>query len=346
MDTHDRFVEWLRDGGAALEGLAIGEGQRGRGVVATRGFAEGEVVARVPRRLLITREHANASSVGRQIRAAGVALSGTHALFAAWLGVERRDPRTAFAPYLEILPDDFAGAALSATAAERALVTGTLTGALLDALEADVDHDHGALTTHVRLWAGRTLADYTWARLCVASRVFALTIDGIATTALVPLGDLLNHAHEPATRWTYDDAAEAFTLTAARTIAAGAEVTDSYGPKSNSQLVVQYGFVLDDNPAAEVELCGHRVTADVAAAPAEALLAALRTRHCDDQVARAALRSEVAAALARCPGTTADDAAILADPAATALARALVRARRDERAALEAWRAFAIAPTP
>ncbi|MBL8627246.1 MAG: SET domain-containing protein [Myxococcales bacterium] len=335
------LMAWLRDAGATCDGLAVGPVPTGRGMVATRAIAAGEVVARIPRGLLITREHARASSVGRQLRDAGVELSSSHATFAAWLCVEARRAASPYAPYLRSLPASYDGFALHAPADERALLLGTLTGDRLALLEHDLARDHALAVARARLMAGVDRATFTWARLCVGSRAFAVTIDGVTTNALVPLADLINHAPTPVTRWAYDQDAAAFTLTAVADVAAGAELTDSYGAKSNGQLAVQYGFTLDDNPADLAEIAGRAVGLPDDDEPAQALWKQLgRDRDPPAQVA-AALHAACAAALARLPAD--DDDARLARPDLTPRARDFVRARRGERRVLAAWQARALA---
>ena len=341
MDATAGFTAWLAEGGA-IHALAIAELDGHRGVIATREIAAGERVATVPRRLLVTRERVKASSVARQLRDTNLTLSSPHALIATWLCVEARG-RSNYAPYLAMLPDDFADFPLHASAAERGELTGTLAGALRDELALDVARDHAALVTKVRLCRELDLATFTRARLCVGSRVFALAIDGLDTTAMVPLGDLLNHDRAPATKWSFDDAADAFTLTATRALAAGAAITGSYGDKANSRLLVQYGFALDDNLHDVAALCGHHVGRDPTDAAGQAVMTELGKRHGAD--ARAVLADAARAAIAAVPSTLAIDAALLADPALTPARRAIVRTRHGELTVLHAWLAHATAST-
>ncbi|MBK7074329.1 MAG: SET domain-containing protein [Myxococcales bacterium] len=348
MDAIGALMAWLRDAGATCDGLTVGPVPSGRGMVATRPIAAGEVVARIPRALLITREHARASSVGRQLRDANVELSSSHATFAAWLCVEARRATSPYAPYLRSLPAAYDGFAIHAPADERALLRGTLTGDRLALLEHDLARDHALAAARARLMAGVDRATFTWARLCVGSRAFAVTIDGVATNALVPLADLINHAPAPVTRWAYDQEAAAFTLTAVADVAAGAELTDSYGAKSNGQLAVQYGFTVDDNPADVAEIAGRAAGLPDDDEAAQALWKQLgRDRAPPAQVA-AALAAACEAALARLPAD--DDDARLARPDLTPRARDFVRARRGERRVLAAWqaraRAYADAAAP
>jgi len=81
----------------------------------------------------------------------------------------------------------------------------------------------------------------------VCSRNFGLQIGGHRTSALVPHADMFNHFRPRETKWTYDDASEAFTITTLQMIPSGAQVYDSYGQKCNHRFLLNYGFAVEDN---------------------------------------------------------------------------------------------------
>lgn len=356
--TTEALMRWLEAGGLEHAGLVVREAPAGRGVFAARPLAAGSVVARIPRPLLITREVAKASSIARQLRGLNVELSGTHAVLAAWLLVEDRDPHAPDRAYLDVLPRDLTSFPVYAPPEERALLAGSLTGEMLRELGETIDDDLAKLG-RTRIGRGIDRAALTWARMCVGSRVFSVRIDGLDTYALVPFADLLNHRRDEAITWGYDQAGEAFTLTARRDLAEGEEAYDSYGRKPNSRFLVQYGFCLDDNDDDQAELrfpASHIVTRDPTDGCSREMLAWLRQRHPEPAAARAVLARAVDAAVARFGSTIADDDALLAGGTLTPRARDFVRVRRGEKQVLAWWqdatnvtRAFDVAggsPTP
>jgi SET domain/Rubisco LSMT substrate-binding len=284
----------------------------------------------------------------KQIRAAGIELSSHHSEIAAWLVTELRRPDSTWHPYLAMMPADFDELPLFASAADRALLAGSLTGRLVDELERSLEADFVALTSQVRLLRTLDRGQWRWARACVSSRAFGLTIDDIATTALVPFGDLLNHDMAPNTSWTFDPDHDAFTITATRAIAAGSEIRDSYGSKSNPRLLLQYGFVIDDNPEDTVELRVPElfvVGRDRASLTATAMLSLVQQRHRDDDdLVHATIVNAVTTALAQYPTTLADDDRLLARSDLSATARRFIRARRSEQQVLTTWLARSPAP--
>ncbi|EKU20979.1 set domain containing protein, partial [Nannochloropsis gaditana CCMP526] len=93
--------------------------------------------------------------------------------------------------------------------------------------------------------------EFKWARMCVCSRNFGLEVNRIRTAALVPYADMLNHQRPRETKWTFDNARQAFTITTLQPIAPGAQVYDSYGQKCNHRFLLNYGFAVENNREAD-----------------------------------------------------------------------------------------------
>jgi len=92
-----------------------------------------------------------------------------------------------------------------------------------------------------------TAAEFSWARMMVASRNFGIVMHGVRTDALVPYADMLNHLRPRQTRWAYDNAKQAFVIHSLVQLHAGQQVYDSYGKKCNSRFLLNYGFAVDHN---------------------------------------------------------------------------------------------------
>ena len=83
-----------------------------------------------------------------------------------------------------------------------------------------------------------------WAMSAVSSRAFSFH----SHRRLLPLIDMANHSFTPSTRIELTDTQPALTLYATRDLQAGDELTINYGPHSNDAYLIDYGFVIDDNP--------------------------------------------------------------------------------------------------
>lgn len=249
------LIDWLTREGAELSSLTLAcDPDRDRHVRAARDVAAGEIVLRVPRRLLITREVARTSDIGAEIAASGGPLRSQHNVMAAFLLQEERRPGSRFAPYLASLPAAFPTSPLFFSAADLALLRGSFTARLIEERKATLARDHRAVCKRAPSLAPLSQGTFLRARLAVVTRVFGITVGGEATSALVPMADMMNHREPPDVGWTYDDDTESFVMVAFRPMAAGQPVHDSYGRKCNSRFFVHYGFVLEDNPDNEAEI--------------------------------------------------------------------------------------------
>ena len=70
--------------------------------------------------------------------------------------------------------------------------------------------------------------------------------------ALVPFADMINHCVNKQTVWSYSNERKGFIMEAIQNVKKGVEIFDSYGKKSNSRFLLNYGFVIDDNDSDEL----------------------------------------------------------------------------------------------
>ena len=78
--------------------------------------------------------------------------------------------------------------------------------------------------------------------------MFGVVIDGVKTNILAPFADMLNHKLPKQTAWNYVQAENGFGIESLTDIPEGTEVFDSYGKKCNTRYLLNYGFVIPDNP--------------------------------------------------------------------------------------------------
>jgi hypothetical protein len=84
-------------------------------------------------------------------------------------------------------------------------------------------------------------------RILVCSRIFGYTKNNEDETGLVPYADLFNHSQKSNTTWYFDDSLDSFILRATETIKKNSEIYDSYGEKTNDELLLYYGFTIKNN---------------------------------------------------------------------------------------------------
>jgi protein-histidine N-methyltransferase len=242
------ILDWLTRNGAAVDRLLLaGEGAAGRGLRAREDVEAGARVLVVPRACVITAEVARGSPGGAALAAAGALAAEAQTALAACLLGEQDEPRSFWRPYLDAMPPVLSSSPLFYGEAELALLQGSSLLEQITARRASVRHDFEALRAAGGL-AGASFDAFVGARFLVSSRVFSVVVAGWPTLAMVPLADMANHRIPPEVRWGWDDASDAFVMTAARDLRAGEPVHAGYGRKCNGRLLLSYGFVLDDNP--------------------------------------------------------------------------------------------------
>ncbi|CAK7270867.1 hypothetical protein SEPCBS119000_004308 [Sporothrix epigloea] len=245
---------------------------RGYGMVATCDIREGQTVLTVPTRALRT-----LATVPKAISRKLVHDVSVHGILAAHLVLEDADDDAAWDAVLPTRDDLEAGMPLLWSPKLRELLPTPARTALQrqqSKLTADWEHVKAAFaeTTDARgatddeaargprrPW-GLTKSNYVRAWLLVNSRTFYYTTPRSEAAlpshddriAMQPVADLFNHTAEGGCKVSYT--AQGFSFVADRAYKQGDEVLISYGAHANDALLVEYGFVLDNNRWDEVSL--------------------------------------------------------------------------------------------
>ncbi|KAG8897407.1 hypothetical protein FRB99_008167 [Tulasnella sp. 403] len=180
-------------------------------------------------------------------------------------------------PYLDSLPPhQLLSSSLTFNSNELKLVKGTnLLGATQsrkDELLREHQDCQSVFTQSDRSLAeGFTFERYLTAAIYLSSRAFPSTLldrsptvvsspDSPAHPVLLPIVDSLNHARGQPVTWLVEDSPADSTETSTRDdslrisvvcgtdVPAGCEVFNNYGAKPNSELILGYGFALENNP--------------------------------------------------------------------------------------------------
>lgn len=91
---------------------------------------------------------------------------------------------------------------------------------------------------------------FLWAHLIFTSRAFPERVISPncceSSVILLPVLDLLNHANRTKVEWSSNEDGD-FIFRFDELLSAGVEITNNYGAKGNEELLLGYGFVLEDN---------------------------------------------------------------------------------------------------
>ena len=244
------FEKWLLDNGAKFPKLELRDyGDEVRGCHAGQDVGEEEVIIEIPLRCLITVEMGKDTDIGRAILSSNIELDAPkHIFLMVFMLLDRKNPKSFFAPYYDILPPTLNNMPIFWTPAELAHLQGSYMITQIEERNAAIEADYAAICKLVPKFSSiSTLEEFKWARMCACSRNFGLIINGLRTAALVPYADMLNHYRPRETKWQFEDSIQGFTITSLQHIGAGAQVYDSYGQKCNHRFLLNYGFSVEHN---------------------------------------------------------------------------------------------------
>jgi hypothetical protein len=171
---------------------------------------------------------------------------------------EMHNPESPIKPYLDMLPRDFSNHPLMWSNELLELTKGTGVDIRVNQSRQSLIAVHKYFTdTIVSKFPDRfpsfTLDDFTWVHLVIQTRTWSIrTEGGIQDIILVPWADMLNH--QPGGSLGSLVEFSYFQIPAKDNYTTGEQVFDCYGPKSNLELLMGYGFTLETNPDDFTEL--------------------------------------------------------------------------------------------
>ena len=246
------LADWIRQQGGTVHVEVQDEGGEGRGVVATRPIEHGARILSVPHALLLTPAVVRASDVGRALETCSSSaplVADQQFLLAVYVLASQRY-ETPWTPYVSGLPVRAPDVPVTYDNSALALLEGSFILQRVCRERELFTRQYHAMVTAVPALADCSYEEFLRARTMVPSRAFAI----LGAEALVPMADMLNHRRVPDVEWGYEHPTESFVMRATRDIAAGEQVHDSYGKKSNALLFEIYGFCIDDPNRDEAEL--------------------------------------------------------------------------------------------
>jgi len=231
----------------------------GRGLIARKELTQGQEIVKVPSKLLLTRKTAQ-----RELGSSIVPDSLNEYLALALLLIHERSlgQQSFWASYIRILPTaEEVGQTWLWNEDDLALLEGSGILASTASLRAKIEREYAALLADILQPNGLdesvfSLEAFQWAMSMLLSRAIDLRETG--ELALVPYADLLNHSPYCSAYFFYNEVPfskeREVVLYADRSYAKNDQVLISYGQKSNAELLLLYGFVVDRNLFDEVEV--------------------------------------------------------------------------------------------
>lgn len=228
-----------------------------RGVHASRACKKGETILYVPLKEIITLEMCMESPIGalmykRNFRSR--LLSPKHSFFSCFLMEETRKPDSYWTKYIDILPKSFEVYPIFYDEEELTWLENTDMTRMVKTKLEDMKTDYDLICEEVPAFSQFPLKEYMEKRLLVASRIFGIAVGELKTDGFVPYADMLNHKRPRETSWTYCDERQGFIIDAIVDIERGQPIHDSYGRKSNTRFLLNYGFINRNNDANDLPM--------------------------------------------------------------------------------------------
>lgn len=254
IDSHARateeFLNWCANEGAQItEALAVtniderssltGSNIVVRGTKALRDIEQGETICILPLKLGLV-ERGSSHSAG----ADSWHLAAAHLLREKALGVSSK-----WSSYISILPKSMSTPIY--------LMPYELHEVQWWPVLRELIQVRRAIRTSFSQLAGQELAwadfeQYRWAVTMVHSRAFTLPVDNdeeYASYVLMPFMDMINHHFEYQADWMSLPVKNGkLEIVAKRRVEKGQQIFASFGPRSNDNLFLYYGFILENNP--------------------------------------------------------------------------------------------------
>uniref|UniRef100_A0A7S2RJB8 protein-histidine N-methyltransferase n=1 Tax=Mucochytrium quahogii TaxID=96639 RepID=A0A7S2RJB8_9STRA len=247
----DKFQEWLVGNGAECGDVKVAavEELGCNGVICEAGMAKGEVAFSVPRKVMIANEDILDKKTGFLSLLANedpLLRSTPTVALAVYLMLEKSKKASSFyAPYIDILPDDFPGLPMMWSQSDLDMLESTYAGDIalkrISNMIMYYVHLHPLVHKHMTF----TFEQFRWA-LCIAmTRQNPLpTKTGANGLALIPLFDMCNHKAGIMSS-NYDPGKRIVECMAMEDFKQGEQFSIFYGERSNSELLVYSGFVLE-----------------------------------------------------------------------------------------------------
>lgn len=291
MTANANLIQWLSDEGEVYlsEQSSWGEAPHpmvistetkdeitnessGRGLLARRDISDGDELLKIPFKLCVTKRSAR-KALGKDVLSAEL---NEYLAIACQLIYERyvKGDESFFKGYMDVLPEvDEVNPTFTWSDEDLAFLEGSPVIAATKSLQMKLKREFDALLGgedgFIAKYPDRfpakhfTYENWVWAFTMLFSRAIRLrNVKQGETLALVPYADLINHSPfsqayidaRESGDWLFKNGKEEVILYADRGYRRMEQVYISYGPKSNAELLLLYGFAVERNPFNSVDV--------------------------------------------------------------------------------------------
>ncbi|CAG8523434.1 1737_t:CDS:10 [Funneliformis mosseae] len=256
-DNWTNFREWLKRKGFPKTNLTLAEFQdTGRGMMATRNISAGEIIISVPKKFLLTHDSLRDQYYRHPMK------FSAHQFIALYLILEyKKGTQSNIYPYIDMLPKDFDNMPLTYGKEIFDLLPYNVK-VDVESQRAKFERDYTGIKKFLDgkpdVQSKISREDYLWGWLCVNTRCIYLetksSYDVKDHIAIAPFLDFLNHSHESKIKGEFNHMTQCYEITTLTPYKKGNQVFINYGPHDNFFILMEYGFVIPNNPYNYVSL--------------------------------------------------------------------------------------------
>ncbi|CAO3643652.1 unnamed protein product [Cunninghamella blakesleeana] len=258
--ARDIYIDWIKKHGGLFCKLELVKDKEGNGrsVFATENVDDNEKIATLPFKLAITEIVARKSFPGLDDFSCRMVMS-------LYIAHQKAIGSSFYAPYLNILPTVIKTPFFFNEDELKYLENTNLAISVRERLQ-NIKSDYDNLLNHLQEDVKKlvTWESFLWAYSVLSSRSFPYKLIDPdyddnkhgASEVLFPLLDSLNHKPNIKITWYREGDPENGTLSfiTGQSFNAGEQLYNNYGPKSNEELLLGYGFCLPNNEFDHISL--------------------------------------------------------------------------------------------
>ncbi|KAI8387517.1 hypothetical protein BD560DRAFT_118645 [Blakeslea trispora] len=244
------YIKWILDNGGSMKKIEIRNDSEDidSGIYATEQVEDGEGFFTIPFKICISER------IARQVFPSCSNYSG-QGVSAFFLLLEKMKGEESFYwPYINILPKSIK-TAMSFDENDLAYIKNTNLESVVKERKANLHAEYKGILSQLPETVNRenmTWEEFLWSYSVFSSRAFPYTLidphtEDQSAQVLCPLADALNHKPNTKITWSREGNVDNGSLTfiAGEAYSAGDQVFNNYGPKSNEELLLGYGFCFE-----------------------------------------------------------------------------------------------------
>lgn len=248
---YKNLLLWIKNNGGTIGEIEIQKDDKKseRCVISTKHTRKNKGIIKIPKKIIIHDGMGGESFYGQQLLRGNFSdINNLKIALVCIFMLDDMRKNSFFLPYYKILPDNIANFPIFWNKQIISLLTGSPMVNKIETRKNNFYNDYRVICNCCPGFSNEySFREFLFVRVLVGSRNFGIRIDGIKRVAMVPASDMLNHSPNPNVQWYYDNNKDSFIMKSNHSISNHVEITDTYGNKCNSEMLLYYGFALPNN---------------------------------------------------------------------------------------------------